>query len=386
MIQSSLLGWLIALAPCAPAVVYAAPATGMFQAPPADPYVALERQLGQASQAFQTALTAAKEKGLPEHQWPKQPLAAFYPLFEQLAATGNERATRWCLWNVPYAGLPDAELVAKKRDLYGLAFAAFVDQPWMSDALELLMNETPPKGLSFEEAAGFCKQLSAATENEELRGQALWAQAVIYGRSTLPAQLQLSRDAYTELANRQPETSFTQKARGRLFQLDYLQVGKTPDFTTQDIDGVEFKLSDYRGKVVVLDFWGLWCPPCRAQIPAAQGIIERNKDKPFAFIGINTDTNKDDFRRQAEPLGINWRNSWQGGRDGPLTTQWGIMQYPAIYVLDHKGVIRYINPRGKALDTAVDQLVAVAEAEARQAAASAAKSAGEKTDSPKPQR
>ncbi|MEX2272305.1 MAG: redoxin domain-containing protein [Vicinamibacterales bacterium] len=63
-----------------------------------------------------------------------------------------------------------------------------------------------------------------------------------------------------------------------------------PDIAGKDLDGVEFKLSDYRGKVVVLVFSGDWCGPCRSEYPYQRLLLEVYKDQPFAILSVNSDT------------------------------------------------------------------------------------------------
>ena len=93
-------------------------------------------------------------------------------------------------------------------------------------------------------------------------------------------------------------------------------------------------------------------------IPHEKALVERMKNEPFALIGINTDGNRDEFKRACEKQGITWRSSFQGSTSGPLCTAWGVRSCPTIYVIDAKGVVRYMNVREDSLDRAVDKLVA----------------------------
>jgi thiol-disulfide isomerase/thioredoxin len=132
-----------------------------------------------------------------------------------------------------------------------------------------------------------------------------------------------------------------------------------PDIVGKDLDGKTLRLSDYRGKVVVLTFWGSWCPPCRALIPHERELVRRHQGKPFALLGVNSDENLATIRMFVEAERITWRNFWDGGKHGPISSAWNVRLWPAIYVLDAKGVIRYQNLRDlEALDRAVDRLLA----------------------------
>jgi hypothetical protein len=92
--------------------------------------------------------------------------------------------------------------------------------------------------------------------------------------------------------------------------------------------------------------------------PHERSLVERLKDKPFALLGVNSDP-KDRVKAALERENISWRSFWDGGNtSGPIATQWNVRAWPTIYVLDHKGVIRYKNVRGEAMDKAVDTLLA----------------------------
>ena len=93
--------------------------------------------------------------------------------------------------------------------------------------------------------------------------------------------------------------------------------------------------------------------------PHERSLVKRMQGKPFALIGINSDHDKDELKRTMKKENMTWRSWWDGGStDGPIATQWNIRGWPTIYVLDHKGVIRFRGPREEALDKAVDQLIA----------------------------
>jgi alkyl hydroperoxide reductase subunit AhpC len=93
-------------------------------------------------------------------------------------------------------------------------------------------------------------------------------------------------------------------------------------------------------------------------IPREKALVERLKTEPFALVGINTDSDLEQFKQQCKKQGIVWRSSFQGSTGGPLCKAWGIHAFPTIFVLDAKGVVRFVNVREDALDRAVDKLLA----------------------------
>src|SRR5439155_24738268 len=85
------------------------------------------------------------------------------------------------------------------------------------------------------------------------------------------------------------KTNLGRAAAAELFEIRHLAVGKTvPDLESDDTEGKPLKLSDYRGKVVVLVFWGTWCPHCMAMVPTERALVKRYEGQPFAMLGVNS--------------------------------------------------------------------------------------------------
>jgi hypothetical protein len=99
-----------------------------------------------------------------------------------------------------------------------------------------------------------------------------------------------------------------------------------------------------------------------AMLPHERSLVKRLEGKPFALLGINTDTTREELKQVEKKHQITWR-SWFDGQGGPICRQYAVRGFPTIYVLDHKGVIRFEGTRGKAMDEAVDQLLKEMESE-----------------------
>lgn len=93
------------------------------------------------------------------------------------------------------------------------------------------------------------------------------------------------------------------------------------------------------------------------EIPHLKALVERHADQPFAIVGINTDGDKDTYRKKAVEHGVTWTNAWTGSTNAGVPKAWGVQSYPTIYVLDADHVIRHVNARGDELERVVQELL-----------------------------
>ena len=114
-------------------------------------------------------------------------------------------------------------------------------------------------------------------------------------------------------------------------------------------------MSDFRGKVVVLDFWVDWCPYCREMYPLERQLVKRCKDKPVVVVGVNCDEPAR-LRQLTDDGTVTWRN-WSDGPHGPIHQTWQITAFPRFTCSTTQGVIRYRDVRGSSVDEAVDALL-----------------------------
>ena len=111
-----------------------------------------------------------------------------------------------------------------------------------------------------------------------------------------------------------------EEAEARLDDMLNLAVGKSaPEIEGLDFNGKPLKLSDYKGKVVVLVFWGTWCGPCMAQVPQERELVERLKGQPFALLGVDCEADKDKARAVMARERMTWPNWYDGPPgEGPI--------------------------------------------------------------------
>jgi thiol-disulfide isomerase/thioredoxin len=140
-----------------------------------------------------------------------------------------------------------------------------------------------------------------------------------------------------------------------------------------DLDGQPLRLSEFHGKVILLDFWADWCVYCRRMYPFERDLVKKLENRPFVLVGVNCDESKTRAKRVVQNEQLNWRSFWDGRPTGmPICSQWNISAYPRLFVIDHKGVIREQiegMPRDEeALGQRIEALVAEAEKDAGTAA------------------
>lgn len=118
-----------------------------------------------------------------------------------------------------------------------------------------------------------------------------------------------------------------------------------PDFTSSTTDGKEISLSDYRGYIVLLDFWGAWCPPCRARMPHLQDIYDQFSARGLVIILISTDQKKQDAIDFLTSHGYtDFVSVWEPGykSQNPIARLYQVKCFPHTFLLDRQGVIRYV--------------------------------------------
>jgi len=127
-----------------------------------------------------------------------------------------------------------------------------------------------------------------------------------------------------------------------------LVVGMTaPDFSLPDLQGKTQRLTDYRGKVVFLNFWATWCKPCKEEMPSMQVLWDNLKNQDFMMLAVSMDrvTTTKDIPSFVETLKLSFpilTDSW-----GQTDKRYKLMGVPETYIIDQNGVLRekVIGPR-----------------------------------------
>lgn len=116
-------------------------------------------------------------------------------------------------------------------------------------------------------------------------------------------------------------------------------VGTTAeDFRLVDLEGKQQSLSEYRGKVVLVNFWATWCKPCTTEMPAMQATYERLRDKGFVVLAINELEDEAKVREHIRQHGHTFPVLMD--RDNKVANQFGVFGLPVSVFIDEKGVVQ----------------------------------------------
>lgn len=117
-----------------------------------------------------------------------------------------------------------------------------------------------------------------------------------------------------------------------------------PDFSLEDLSGKPVGLSDFRGKVVLVDFWASWCGPCKKELPELNNLLGKYSDSELAIVAVNIDKK----RSYAEGFlasvpGLSKRLVVLLDPDSTVIPRYGAAAMPTSFILDREGIVRYVH-------------------------------------------
>jgi len=220
----------------------------------------LQAEYGKVQREFYGRLQTLQDEAEVERLLREEnPLPAFIERFRELAfeAAGTETGVRAWIWvgNLSVGnGRPE-----EAREALVVLLGDHLDSPSLAEVAGTLRFNVGPLGSAVVREA--LQRMLAGSPHATVRAPAQYSLGQMLAESGDPAEKARGRALLEELPTKYPgvEGGWDALAKGLLFELDRLQVGMlAPDFEAVDVDGVSWKLSDYRGKVVIVDFWGHW--------------------------------------------------------------------------------------------------------------------------------
>ena len=161
-------------------------------------------------------------------------------------------------------------------------------------------------------------------------------------------------DALARIHEKLGNTELAEEYRQKADPMSELIRKVVPNFSVTDLDGKPISLQNYRGKVVLLDFWAVWCPPCIVEMPNVKRVYNTYKDQGFDIIGVSLDTDETRLRNYLKENNVPWRQIFSGQKwNSPLAQKYHIRSIPAPWLIARDGTLISREARGVKLESLV---------------------------------
>ena len=114
--------------------------------------------------------------------------------------------------------------------------------------------------------------------------------------------------------------------------------GPAPEITLKNLQGQEVRLSDLRGKIVLLNFWATWCKPCKEEMPAMQAVYDKLRGQGFVVLAVNELEDTDRVIEHIRTHGHTFPVVMD--RDNRVANRYGVVGLPASFLVDRQGIVR----------------------------------------------
>jgi thiol-disulfide isomerase/thioredoxin len=143
-------------------------------------------------------------------------------------------------------------------------------------------------------------------------------------------------------------------------QPDMARAPLAPNFRVTTLDGKTITLESLAGKVVLLDFWAIWCPPCHRALPHLQKMAEEFDGQPFVLLSISLDPDEGKWREFTAKNHMTWPQYRDGGYSGEISRLYGVQGIPTTAIIDADGVLQDEFVGSEEVEVKLKKLVALA--------------------------
>jgi thiol-disulfide isomerase/thioredoxin len=157
------------------------------------------------------------------------------------------------------------------------------------------------------------------------------------------------------------DPSLHERAQRYAERVELARSRMAPPFSATTIDGQRISLDSLAGKVVLIDFWATWCPPCVAALPHIRDIAREFEGEPLVIVSVSFDSDDAKWRAFVQKNGMNWIQIRDGKFSGPLAQVFDIRAIPATLSIDADGVLEDQHEGDAAIDGKLKKLVAQAQ-------------------------
>ena len=229
---------------------------------------------------------------------------------------------------------PQRPKLSERIDLSSLGLSAAVQAQLDSIA-------TPTGIVILESWNSFSARYDLA--QEKLEGRVLYwflAEDLIRGFKRGSKVFAETKDKWEEFQEINPYPEYTEAVQAALYKALKLQPGQpAPEFTLHDLDGQPVSLSQFKGQVVLLDFWASWCGPCIGDLPDLRRIKRKAADQPLVFLNLSLDTDEAAWREAVDKHEIEGVHVRADGWGADVAKSYQVNSLPSYYLVDSQGLI-----------------------------------------------
>lgn len=234
---------------------------------------------------------------------------------------------------------------------------AYNNLPWVYESFKSYTTTMISVGLSAQQQKKFLdKALSKVPKENQSYKLALGGMVTATSQKNNPNFIPLAKH-FVETYQETDPVAVADLSKQIKQKEQFMVGGEAPDFTQSTPDGKEMKLSDLRGKVLLVDFWASWCGPCRKENPNVVRMYQKYKEQGFEILGVSLDKDKNRWVKAIEQDGLMWHHvSDLKGWANSVAKTYNVSSIPHTILLDKEGKVIARNLRGHALEQKLEEI------------------------------